>query len=125
MDYRRVDPSRWQALFDAFGRVLEGQRVEIEIFGLDLGDQIEAEWLPLNGLTYDPSDEAVYVYTERAPGHTGDGRYSPREVWVEVREGGLSSVVVVDREEHKHIVRFRAPLELPEHVRSEIEAAPA
>jgi hypothetical protein len=36
---------------------LVGAQAEIEVASLDLGDQIEAEWLPLLGITYE--DQAL------------------------------------------------------------------
>ena len=38
-----------------------GFRLEIEVTSLALGDQVEAEWLPLLGLVYDPKDDLVEV----------------------------------------------------------------
>jgi hypothetical protein len=37
----------------ASSKMLEPKQVEIEVAGLALGDQIEAEWLPLIGIVYD------------------------------------------------------------------------
>ena len=37
---------------------------EIEVASLSLGDQVEAEWLPLHGITYDPNDDLVEVALE-------------------------------------------------------------
>lgn len=38
-----------------------GKQAEIEVALLDIGDQIEAEWVPLLGITYDPKDDPVVV----------------------------------------------------------------
>jgi len=38
--------------------------VEIEVASLDLGDQVQAKWLPLIGITYDPKDDVVEVALE-------------------------------------------------------------
>jgi hypothetical protein len=44
--------------------VLDGKRVEIEVDALAIGSQIEAEWLPVLGITYDPRDDIVEVALE-------------------------------------------------------------
>ena len=40
------------------------RRAEIEVASLDLGDQIEAEWLPLLGITYDDKDDVLEIALE-------------------------------------------------------------
>jgi hypothetical protein len=45
---------------------------EIEVASLDLGDQIQAEWLPLIGITYDPNDDVVEVALDRQVEPAGD-----------------------------------------------------
>jgi Family of unknown function (DUF5335) len=51
MAVRKIDKPERRAFFDWFSRDLLGARVELEVASLDLGDQIEAEWLPLLGIT--------------------------------------------------------------------------
>ena len=52
-------------VFDRLSKTLEGKQAEIEVASLSLGDQVEAEWLPLHGITYDPNDDLVEVALER------------------------------------------------------------
>jgi hypothetical protein len=42
-------------------KVLEGERGEIEVASLSMGDQIEAELLPILGIVYDPKDDLIEV----------------------------------------------------------------
>jgi Family of unknown function (DUF5335) len=42
----------------------KASRAEIEVASLALGDQVEAEWLPLLGIAYDPKDDLVQVALE-------------------------------------------------------------
>jgi uncharacterized protein YuzE len=113
MSFQLVQKPEWQTLFDAISKTLEGKFAEIEVMGLDLGDQLEVEWLPINGITYDPKDEALYIYIQAADRNLDHMIASPREVYIEFGSAGLSHVVVIDPYDHKQIVRFRAPLELP------------
>ena len=108
--YAPVAREKWPSFFDAFTKVLEGRQVEIEIVGLGLGDQIEAEWLPLNGLTYDPKADTFYVYLEGAEQDLGHAIAHPREILVRTGPGGIEEVVAVDADENKHIVHLRQPL---------------
>lgn len=112
-DYRTLSEESWGDYFDSVTNALQGRQVEIEVVGLDLGDQIQAEWLPLNGLTYDPNDDTFYVYIEDQENSFDHGIAHPREILVHTGAGGLDQVVVVDADGRRHIVRLRQPLELP------------
>jgi hypothetical protein len=47
MAIRKLGKAEWQRYFDRISKAVIGKRAEIEIASLALGDQIEAEWLPL------------------------------------------------------------------------------
>ena len=51
MTVRKLEKTEWRRFFDWVSKGLVGKRAEIEIASLALGDQIEAEWLPLLGIT--------------------------------------------------------------------------
>jgi hypothetical protein len=63
-DDTKLDKKQWRAFFDGVTSMLEGKRAEIEVASLRLGDQIEAEWLPLLGISHDPKDDVVEVALE-------------------------------------------------------------
>jgi len=113
VDFLKLPPQKWHDFFDGMTKVMRGKRVEIEVVGLDLGDQIEASSLPLNGITYEPREDVLYVYTEPATGDLDHAIAKPREVFVEMGPAGVSQVVVVDVEGHKQFIRLRSPLALP------------
>src|SRR5215470_6822448 len=64
MATRRLDKKEWRSFLDRLSTALEGKQAEIEIVSLQLGDQIEADWLPLLGIAYDPNDDIVEVALE-------------------------------------------------------------
>jgi hypothetical protein len=109
MTIRKLEKSKWHAFFDGLSKMLEGKRAEIEVASLALGDQIEAEWLPLLGLAYDPKDDLFEV--------TLDGVdhmiRKPREIYLDDDVGGLMSIEIVDAEGIRQIVKLRDPLMLP------------
>lgn len=112
MNFLPLPKAKWHEFFDGVSSVMEGKLVEIEVAGLDLGDQIESEWIRANGMTYEPREDVLYVYTE--PPETADHAIPhPREVFVEVGPAGVNQVVILDADDHKQFVRFRSPLELP------------
>ncbi len=114
MSYEKIDRSNWRAFFDSTSKVLEGKPAQLEIVALDVGDQLDAEQLRLGGLTYEPSDNALYVALE-GPGdaHFDHVIASPEEVYIELREDGLSQIAVIDHEGRKQFVQFQRLLALP------------
>jgi hypothetical protein len=110
MALEKLDKSEWHPFFDAASRSLLGMRAEIEVASLDIGDQIEAEWLPLLGIVYDPKDDLIEVALEGSVDHIIN---HPREVWVDIGTGGLLSMEVVRGDDVREIIRLREPLTLP------------
>ena len=112
--YEAIPKESWEPFFDAFSRVLEGARLEIEVIGLDLGDQIEAEYLPLDGLTYDRRSDTFFVLVEGPHRELDHAVPHPREILIRSGARGIEHVVVIAEDDHQHIIRLREPLMLPE-----------
>src|SRR5438309_9211570 len=105
MAAQKIDKSKWQAFFDRLSRGLVGKRAEIEIASLALGDQIEAEWLPLLGITYDPKNDILEIALDGL-----DHMISrPQEVYIDDSAGLLSSFAVIDGDGVSQIVQLREP----------------
>jgi len=109
MPIRRLDRAQWHGYLDRVSKGLLGKRAEIEVASLDLGDQVEAEWMPLFGIAFDPKDEMLEIALD------GLDHLIPaaREVWVEEGEAGLTSLEIIDGEGRSQIVQLREPLMLP------------
>src|ERR1700680_3508875 len=109
MTIQKLEKSKWHAFFDGLSKMLEGKRAECEVASLSLGDQIEAEWLPLLGLAYDPKDDLFEA--------TLDGVdqmiRKPREIYLDDDVGGVMSSEIIDAERARQIVKLRYPLMLP------------
>ena len=88
---------------------LLGARAEIEVASLDLGDQIEVEWLPLLGITYVDKNDILEVALEGVD-HLN---YGPREVWADLNVGEMMSFEVIDDRGVSQIIKLRQPLMLP------------
>jgi hypothetical protein len=105
-----IDRERWAAFLDSITNSLTGQQAEIEVISLDLGDQIEAEWVPLIGVSYDHRSDLIEIALE---GHDHLIR-SPRKLSIDYAVGQLAAALeIVDGDETRQIVRFRNPLALP------------
>ena len=109
MATRKLDKTQWRTFFDRLSKMLEGKQAEIEVVSLGLGDQVEAEWLPLIGIAYDPNDDIVEVALEDLDHLIA----KPRDVYVEEGPGGLVALEIVDADDVKQIVKLRDPLMLP------------
>jgi hypothetical protein len=106
---RKLEKSRWRAYFDRMSEALVGKRAEIVVASLKLGDEIEAEWLPLIGISYDPRNDVISIALEGLEHLI----HKPREVWVEEQGLELSSLEVIDADGARQIVVLRDPMMLP------------
>lgn len=106
---RQFDKLQWKGLCSRLSRSLEGLRAEIEVASLDLGDQIEAEWLPLLGLAYDPKADVLEIALD------GLDHMIARPQRLQIQEGpqGIASINVVDIDGVQQIIKLREPLMLP------------
>ena len=109
MTARKLDKPHWSTFLNGVTRMLEGKQAEIEVASLRLGDQVEAEWLPLLGIAYDSKDDIVEVALEGLD-HLIP---SPREIYVDDDPLGLWTFEIVNADDAREIIRFRNPLALP------------
>lgn len=100
---------RWHAFFDATSRAGGAQRATVEITGLPLGAQIEADRLPLVGITYEPKDDTLTLIMEGLEHRITH----PQAVHAELDGPMLRSLEVIDQDGLHHIAQFTQPLELP------------
>jgi hypothetical protein len=109
MAARKLEKNEWKPFFDSVSKVLGAKQAEIEVQSLDLGDQVEAEWLPLLGLTYDPNNDLLDVALEGLDHMIP----KPREIYVEDGGVGLASLAITDAEGAHQLVKLRDPMVLP------------
>jgi hypothetical protein len=99
----------WRDFFDGMTAIVRGKQVEIEVVGLDLGDEVQAEWVALTGLTYEPRQNTLFIYTDQLEHSIAD----PQEISVELGNEGVNQLVILDAQGQQQFVRLRSPLELP------------
>jgi hypothetical protein len=102
MPTRKLDKAEWRPFLDGISKLLEAKEVEIEVASLSLGDQVQAKWLPLHGVTYDSKDDMVEVAFEGLDHMIPH----PREIYVQEGAAGLASLEVVDSTGAKQIAKF-------------------
>ena len=103
---QKLDETQLRELFDRVTKQLEGKPVQVEVASLKLGDQIQAQWMPLLGLTYDPHDDAVELMLEGI-----DVTISkPREIHFDGVGTQCNALDILDAEGVQHIVQFKEPL---------------
>ena len=110
MAIERLDKNAWHPYFDAVSRLLPGKQAEIDVNGLDIGAQIEAEYAPLLGITYDHKSGIFEVILEGGLDHTIP---DVREISIDHDGVNLKSVMVVGADGRQQIVRLRDPVMLP------------
>ena len=106
---RQIPQAEWQAYFDSMSESMAGTLAELEVASLGLGDQLEAEWVEVEGIIYDPNDDLIEFVLQDLD-HMID---KPREIWVDETPHSLLSLEVVDAEGLRHILLLRTPMLLP------------
>jgi hypothetical protein len=114
MTARKLDKQQWSKFLNGVTRMLEGKRAEVKVASLRLGDQVEAEWLPLLGIAYDSKDDIVEVALEGLD-HLIP---RPREIYVDDDPLGPWTFEIVNADDVREIIRFRAPFALPAPART-------
>ena len=109
MTISKLEKPTWHAYFDHVSKILDGKRAEIQVAALPLGDQIEAEWLPLLGIVYDPKNDIVEIALEGLDHII----HKPKEIYVDQEPVELTSMEVIDGDDMRQIIRLRDPLMLP------------
>jgi uncharacterized protein YuzE len=105
-----IDRSRWAPFLDTVTSSLVGKQAEIEVVSLNLGDQIEAEWTPLIGITYDRKDDLIEIALDELDHLVR----APRQLFIDYAVGGIvAAIEIVDADGNRQIIKFKDALALP------------
>ncbi len=114
MAIRTVEKRDWETYLNRISKKLGACLAEVEVAGLDIGDQIEAEWATLAGISYDPKDDVVAMeLVSQDDKHVGRLVNKPVELVVDEAAEGLASLVVADTDGERTILKLKKPLALP------------
>jgi len=120
MALKKLEKAQWKDTFDHLSKILIGKRAELEVASLELGDQIEAEWLPFTGIVYDAKDDIIEIVLENADHESIDHIINkPREVYIDVGGTGFRSLAITNADGVMQFVKLRDPLMLPPPAQTE------
>jgi len=108
MTLRRIDRPQWAGFCKVLSRQLLGKQAEITVASMEFGAQIEAQWLPITGLVYDPHTDAFEIALEGLD-HTV---FHPLKLYAEFGLGGVESLAIIEMNATQ-IVIVRDTLMLP------------
>lgn len=106
---KQLPREQWHEYFDAFTKAFlmdpNPEAADIEIVSPELGDQLEAEYVRVIGITYDHKDNVLEVALENVDHLI----YHPKEIWVMEEDNGfVSSIEVVRDDDTREIIRLRS-----------------
>ena len=109
MPIRRLRKTEWRSYLDRVARALLGKRAAIEIRSPQFSNEIEAEWLPVLGISYDPRKDILEIAV------TGLKHMirKPQHLVVEEDGGRLGTLEIIDQDGILQIVRLREEPILP------------
>ena len=110
-----ITRAEWPAFFDSFSRQHEGWLADLEIIDPELGAQLEAEQLPLEGVTAElkdeGTDEIVIILGRKAQDHVTHTVARPTRVMLEQNDEGADEALQIESSETaKVLLRFRSPM---------------
>jgi hypothetical protein len=120
MQTKEIPKTEWTGFFDSFSRKHEGWLVNLEIFGPEIGAQVEQQHLALEGIT-DEWDEVegntVIIMTGAKPdAHITHSITHPTAVSLEqTDEGADAALAIKSNDGTTTLLRFRSAV-LPELV---------
>jgi hypothetical protein len=109
MNLSKIEKPVWKRYFEGVARQLEGMSAEIDVEAMAIGSHVQADWVPLVGISYDPKSDALSIAVEGL----GHMIKRPQTIFVDVELGRLTSFEVIDGDHVRHIVKLREPLPLP------------
>ena len=116
MATRVLARAEWRRYCDRVSKEIAGRCVELDIASLELGDRVEARWLPLLGVVFDARGDVFEIALDGV----GHSIPSPREILLEETERGLVALEIVAADDTVETLRFREPLCL-EHAEAKID----
>ena len=120
MQTKEIPKNEWTGFFDSFSRRHEGWLVNLEIFGPEIGAQVEQREMALEGII-DESDEVagntIIIMTGAKPeGHITHSIIQPTAVSLEqTDEGADAALAIKSNDGTTTLLRFRSAV-LPEMV---------
>lgn len=120
MQTKEIPKNEWTPFFDSFSRKHEGWLVSLEIFGLEIGAQVEQRQLALEGIAHE-SDEVegntiMIMIGVKPDDHITHSISHPTAVSLEQTDEGADAALAIKSDDGTTtLLRFRSAV-LPEMV---------
>jgi hypothetical protein len=115
MSIRALPRGEWRRYCDRVSKEVAGRRVELDVASLDLGDHVEARWLPLLGVVFDARSDVLEIALDGI----GHSILAPRGIVLEETERGLVALEIVAADDTVETLRLREPLPLELEITSD------
>jgi hypothetical protein len=120
MKTQEIPRNDWPAFFDSFTRRYKGWLADLEVFGSEIGSQLEEQGLPLEGITAElgngKPDQIEIMLGAEPSDHITHTITAPSQVGVEKTDEGADAALAIKAPEGTTtLLRFRAVM-LPEMV---------
>ena len=107
-----IEKTQWLTFCDKFAKTHHGYEARLEIIGRAFGDQEEAAWLPLTGLSYDPHHNQFFVtvggVSSHYPVHLTHTVDSPTKLHVKQADNGdLASILIISSDKTELLIHMR------------------
>lgn len=111
MSTKSILKADWKRYLDDYSKNIQSEVVELDVESLELGDQIEAEWVTLKGMSYDPKDDTLCIFMNALQHFIAH----PKNIWAVENAGKISSIQIEDREGTKHLINVRDAASVKAH----------
>lgn len=108
MEFNQVDRSNWKSFFDFVSKQTRSLDMEIWIASLEIGDQMEADWVRSEGFSYEPRTDNLCLHTA-AMDHNIQ---SPKTIVIGGYGPVIRSISITDAADRLQLIRFREPLQI-------------
>jgi hypothetical protein len=119
MRTQTIPQNQWPLFFDSFSRRHEGWLIDLEVFGTDVGAQVEEHQMTMEGITAENEGTNFTISLmagTRRDSHLTHTIDSPTEVSLELTdEGATAALAIKSADGQTSLLRFRSPM-LPEMV---------
>ena len=119
MKTKQIPRNEWAEFFDSFSRQHEAWRITLEVFGPEIGDQIEERELPFEGITAeltDAGDKIEIMIGGKPDDHITHTVSAPAEVALEQTDEGADVALAIKAADGTTtLLRFHSAM-LPELV---------
>src|SRR5688572_25306210 len=114
MSTLEIPHDEWAAFFEGFSRRHQGWLATVEVFGSDIGAQVEARELPFEGITADLKQDdgnSISIFIGKTPDeHVTHMILAPTHVRLKQTEAGADEALEIESATETTLLRFRSAM---------------